>query len=238
MEQVWLKSSGRRKALLIWACAGCAVPGLSAQTLPSPDPKVVVQKATQDLVLSGLAEKALHEGEKAPDFTLPDAHGKPVKLSTLLAKGPVVLTFYRGGWCPYCNLQLRSYQQALPDIHALGAELIAVSPQTPDKSFSTAEVDGLAFPVLSDIRNHVARQFRLVFRVPDEVYRAYEGFGINLEAANGDATHELPMPGTYVIDSDGTIRFAYVNADYRVRTPVQRLLQVLHTLKGASTKVP
>lgn len=238
MEQVWLKSSGRRKAFLTLACAGCAVPGLSAQPSPAPDPKVVVRKATQDLILSGLAEKALHQGEKAPDFELPDAHGKPVKLSTLLAKGPVVLIFYRGGWCPYCNLQLRSYQQALPDIHALGAELVAVSPQTPDKSQSTAEVDGLAFPVLSDKGNQVARRFRLVFRVPDDVYRAYEGFGINLETANGDATHELPMPGTYVVDRDGTIRFAYVNADYRVRAPVQRLLQVLHTMKDASTKVP
>lgn len=114
--------------------------------------------------------------------------------------------------------------------------MVAVSPQTPDKSFSTVEVDGLAFPVLSDTRNHVARLFRLVFRVTDVVYRPYEGFGINLEAANGDPTHELPMPGTYVIDRDGTIRFAYVYADYRVRTPVQRLLQVLHTMKDASTK--
>lgn len=93
--------------------------------------------------------------------------------------------------------------------------------------------------VLSDQGNQVARQYRFVFRVPDDVYRAYEGFGINLEAANGDATHELPMPGTYVIDRDGTIRFAYVNADYRVRLPVQRLLDVLHTMKGASpTKAP
>lgn len=222
MERTWLRMSGRRKATVAWMCVGCAASALLTQAPPTPDPKATLQKATENLARSGLADKALRDGAKVLDFTLPDAHGQPIRLSALVAKGPVVLTFYRGGWCPYCNLQLRSYQQALPEIHALGAELVAVSPQTPDKTLSTAEMDGLAFPVLSDAGNQVARKFGLVFRVPDEVYKAYRGFGIDLEASNGETTHELPMPGTYIIGQDWTIRFAFVNADYRVRLPAPR----------------
>lgn len=230
----------RRKIFLTWACAGCSSVGLMGQTPPPsgpkgvsqvPDPKALLQKATQDLINSDIAGKALHEGVKAPDFALSDPHGKSVRLSALLAQGPVVLTFYRGGWCPYCNLQLRSYQQALPEIRALGAELVAVSPQTPDKSLSTAEIDGLLFPVLSDRGNEVARSFGLVFRVSDEVTKAYRGFGIDIEASNGEATHELPIPATYLIDRDGTIRFAYVNAEYKVRLSAARLLDWLRALK-------
>lgn len=236
MKQSWLKSLGRRKAVVVWACVGCAAASLIAQAPPSHDPKAILQKATENLIQSGLAEKALRVGAKVPDFSLPDAHGTAIRLSALLAKGPVVLSFYRGGWCPYCNLQLRSYQQILPAIHRLGAELVAISPQRPDKSLSTVEKDELAFPVLSDTQNQVARQFGLVFRVPEEVYKAYLGFGIDLEASNGEATHELPMPGTYVIDRERTIRFAFVNADYKIRLSAPQLLEALRALNESPRK--
>ena len=194
-------------------------------------PKAILQRATEQLIRSGLAGRALKEGQPAPDFTLPDAQGKPVTLSALLARGPVVLTFYRGGWCPYCNLQLKGYQEALGRIHALGAELVAVSPQVPDKTIDTVQKDALTFPVLSDVGHTVARKYGLVFRVVDEVIPIYRKNGIDLEASNGDASHELPMPGTYIIGKDGVVRLAHVDADYTKRLPVDRILEKLKELR-------
>lgn len=198
-----------------------------AQAPGQPSPKAVLAKATADLVKTGQAERAVHQGQKAPDFTLPDAQGHPVKLSDLLKKGTVVLTFYRGGWCPFCNRQLRSYQDHLAEIHAKGAELVAVSPQTPDGTVSTEEKDALTFPVLSDAGNKVARSYGLVFKVPDEVLPIYKQFGIDLEKQNGDGSHELPMPATYIIGRDGMIQLSYVQADYQKRLPVETLLAAL-----------
>ena len=119
------------------------------------------------LAESGIARQALQVGSKAPDFSLPDAHGKPVTLSALLTKGPVVVTFYRGGWCPFCDLQLRAYQGALGAIHDLGAELVAISPQTPDYALLDVEKKQLTFPVLTDKGNAVARDFKLVFALSE-----------------------------------------------------------------------
>lgn len=200
---------------------------LRAQTAAEPDPKAVLARATEDLMKSGQAERAIHQGQAAPDFTLPDAKGRVVRLSELLAKGPVILTFYRGGWCPYCNLQLKSYQARLAEIRAKGAELVAVSPQTPEYTLSTAEKDALAFPVLSDVGGKVARAYGLVFKVPDQVVPIYRTFGIDLEKHNGDSRHELPIPGTYLIDHDGTVLLSHVDADYRKRLPIEALLAAL-----------
>lgn len=200
---------------------------LSAQTSTQPDPKAILAKATEDLVKSGQAERAIHQGQKAPDFTLPDAKGQPVRLSDLLKKGPVILTFYRGGWCPFCNLQLKSYQSRLAEIRAKGAELVAVSPQTPEYTLSTVEQDALTFPVLSDVEGKVARTYGLVFKVPDDVVPIYKKFGIDLEKHNGDARHELPIPGTYLIGRDGTVLLSHVDADYKKRLPVETILDAL-----------
>lgn len=212
-----------RIPLLALTLAILAVP-LEAQ---ATDPKTVLAKATEDLMRSGQAERAVHRGQKAPDFTLPDAKGQVVRLSGLLKKGPVILTFYRGGWCPYCNLQLRSYQAHLAEIRAKGAELVAVSPQIPEYTLSTAEKDALTFPVLSDVGGKVAREYGLVFQVPDEVVPIYRQFGIDLEKHNGDTRHELPIPGTYLIGPDGTVLLSHVDADYKKRLPVEALLAAL-----------
>ncbi len=204
--------------------------GLAAQaTGPAgtPDPRAILAKATQELEQTGQAQRAIHQGQRAPDFTLPDAKGGPVRLSELLKKGPVVLTFYRGGWCPFCNLQLKSYQAHLAQLRAAGAELVAVSPQTPDATATTAEKDALDFPVLSDMGNQVARSYGLVFRLPDAVVPIYRQFGIELEKANGDASHELPMPATYLIGRDGIVKLAQVEADYKKRMPIETLLEAL-----------
>jgi peroxiredoxin len=197
---------------------------LQAQAQADPDPKVIMAQATERLEKSGQAQRAVHKGQMAPDFTLPDAKGRPVRLSELLKKGPVVLTFYRGGWCPFCNLQLKSYQDHLPEIRAKGAELVAVSPQLPDSTASTVEKDALAFPVLSDVGNQVARKYGLVFKLADDLVPIYRKYGIDLEKTNGDATHELPMPGTYIIGKDGKVLLSFVEADYKKRLPVESLL--------------
>ena len=142
-------------------------------------------KADLALAAGGITERALKAGATAPDFILPDVHGNKVKLSTLLAKGPVVLSFYRGGWCPYCNLELRALQQVLPQLKQLGATLVAISPQTPDESLSTSEKNALSFPVLSDQASTVASSFGITFDLADELRPIYTAFNHALPQKNG-----------------------------------------------------
>ena len=178
------------------------------------------------LARSGIASSGLREGTLAPDFTLPDVYGRAVTLSALLGQGPVVLTFYRGEWCPYCNLQLRAYETILPQIRELGVSLVAVSPQTPDQSLTTTEQKGLTFPVLSDAGNEFARRYGLVYSL-SQTLRAVSP---DLPAYNGDESWELPMPGTFVIAPDGTLRLAFVEADWTRRLEPAALLGALRAL--------
>jgi len=185
---------------------------------------------TRRLVESGIADNSLKVGDKVPDFNLPNAAGEEVRLKELLDKGPVILNFYRGGWCPYCNLELNAYQKHIPDINELGASLVAISPQTPDNSLSTAEKNELKFQVLSDVGNKVANQFGLVFKVPSELQEIYNNFGITLPKFNGDESWELPMPGTYVIDKDGTVSYAFADADYTKRAEPDEVIAKLEEI--------
>lgn len=185
------------------------------------------------LVASGVAGRALQVGERAPDFTLPDALGRPVTLSRLIEQGPAVVTFYRGAWCPYCNLQLHAYQAILPQIRAAGATLVAISPQTPDQSLTMAEKKGLAFPVLSDAGNAVARRYGLVFAVAEALRPLYTRIGSDLPTFNGDASWELPIPGTFIVAQDGTVRLAFVDADYTHRQEPADLLAGLQAVADA-----
>jgi peroxiredoxin len=184
------------------------------------------------LAESGIARQALQVGSKAPDFTLPDAHGKPVTLSALLAKGPAVVTFYRGGWCPFCDLQLRAYEGALGAIHDLGAELIAISPQTPDYALSDVEKKQLTFPVLTDQGNRVAREFKLVFALSDELKKLQTHFGSVLPKFNGDESWELPMPGTFVLDRRGIVRFASVDPNWMVRVEPAAIVEAVRAARA------
>lgn len=185
--------------------------------------------ATVDLARSGIAERSVPVGAAAPTFSLPDATGEQVSLGGLLAKGPVVLSFYRGGWCPYCNLELRALQSALSDIEAAGATLVAVSPQLPDSSLSTAQKLELSFPVLSDVGNVVARAYGLVFSLPEDLRAVYDRMGNDLPAVNGDHTFELPVPATYVIGGDGTVAWRFVEPDYKRRGEPADILQALRS---------
>ncbi len=179
------------------------------------------------LAESGIAHLALQVGAKAPDFTLPDAHGRPVTLSALLARGPAVVTFYRGGWCPFCDLQLRAYQGALGAIHELGAELVAISPQTPDYALSDVEKKQLTFPVLTDQGNRVAREFKLVFALSETLRQLQTHFGSVLPKFNGDDSWELPMPGTFVLDRQGVVKLASVDPNWMVRVEPSTILEAL-----------
>src|SRR5271156_6058939 len=163
----------------------------------------------------GLLDRSLKAGQAAPGFTLPDAYGREVSLKTLLAKGPVVVSFYRGEWCPYCNIELHGLQEALPKIREFGATLIAISPEKPDHGIVATEKNKLTFPVLSDLGNKVARQFGIVFQVGQELREFSKNvFKNDLALRNGDQSYELPVPATFVIDKPGTVRFAHADVDY------------------------
>ena len=187
----------------------------------------------EDLLASFPIERATAVNDQAPDFTLPDAQGRAVSLRELRRAGPAVVTFYRGGWCPYCNIQLRAYQSVLPEMTALGARLVAISPQLPDGSLSTAEANGLTFDVLSDVGNQVARRFGLVWSLPEELRAALRSNNKALPDINGDDTWELPAPATYVIAPDGCVELAAIDVDYRKRPEPDLILKALRALRPA-----
>ena len=181
----------------------------------------------------GLAKSALKTGDRAPAIVLGNARGDTVDVGALLKNGPVIVSFYRGGWCPYCNLELKAFQQALPEIKAAGAALVAISPEKPDDTLSTAEKNALSFEVLSDVGQKVGRAFGLVYQFGDELKRAYGGFGLDIPAKNGADEWALPISATYVIDRDGAIIYAYTDADYRDRADPADVLKVLKTTAAA-----
>ena len=190
----------------------------------------MMRKADDDLAAGGLIEKAKKVGDAAPDFELPDHEGNVVKLADLLADGPVVLSFYRGGWCPFCQVELAALREALGEINAAGARLVAVTPALPERTMVTAMKHELEFPILSDAGNGVARRFGLVFALDPNLRPLYRQIGVDLADFNGSDTWEIPVPATYVINKDGTIRFAYVNTDYKQRAEPTDIIAAIKEL--------
>jgi peroxiredoxin len=197
-----------------------------------PEIREAMTQADMDLAASGITQRAMKAGDRAPDFRLPDARGGDVRLRDLLAKGPAVVSFYRGGWCPYCNLELRALQNALPAIRQLGAELVAISPQTPDESLSTAEKNELAFAVLSDVGSATARAYGIAFDLAEELRPIYARAGHALPDRNGDDSWVLPIPATYVIDTTGVIVLAFIDVDYRNRLEPSEIIATLGSLRN------
>jgi len=206
---------------------------LKAESIAThPKEKVdVLLDETEKLSKSGIVEAAPKTGDTLKDFTLPNHLGEKTSLASLRERGPVVVTFYRGGWCPYCNLELRAYQAALPEIKAAGATLVAITPELPDASLSTTEKNELEFEVLTDANSDYARQLKLVFTLPERLRPIYESFGINVEKHNGQGQFDLPLAATFVIDTDGAIACAAVDADYTVRAEPADVVRVLESLR-------
>ena len=175
---------------------------------------------------------ALNLDQNAPRFELPNQHGEQVLLDELLAKGPVVITFYRGSWCPYCNLQLKALQSRLPEIHALGAQLVAISPQAPDGSMSENDIRNMDFVVLSDQNADVAASYGVAWQVPAFLLdHMREDRGLDLESLNNGNGSILPIPATFVLDSEGKVTWRYVDVDYRTRSEPQDIINALKALQ-------
>lgn len=187
-----------------------------ATMLPA-DVRATIDRTTAEQVALHPERAALQVGQRMPDFTLPDATGRQVSSTVLRAAGPLLVTFYRGEWCPYCNLALQALQRELPALAERGVTLVAISPEQPDHALSMQQKHALAFPVLSDAGNRVAQSFGLVFTLSPELQPVYRGFGIELPERNGDGSQTLPLPGTFLVDRGGIVRAAWVDADYRRR---------------------
>ena len=200
---------------------------------PTKEVLDAMHRATAELIESGQAQRAKKAGDVAPEFTLNDSDGKPVSSRELLAKGPLVVSFYRGVWCPYCNMELQALQSALPEIAARGASLIAISPQTAPNSRKSQRDNKLGFPILSDVKSEVANAFGVRFALQDYLIELYKGFKNDLPALNDDPSWVLPMPARFVIGTDGIIAYAEVNPDYTQRPDPSELLPVLDRLNAS-----
>ena len=187
------------------------------------------EKAIEQMREAG-QNKGVRVGTKAPDFTLASMDGKQITLSKELEKGPVVLVFYRGVWCPFCNLELRAYEQIIDEIEAVNGGVIAISPQTAEYSSAIQEKHGLRFPVVSDVQNQTAKKYELTSQMSEKLKQIYQSIEISLDVFNGNDSWELPLPATYVIDREGIIRCASVDADYKKRVEPGEVLRLLQAL--------
>ena len=195
----------------------------------SPEDIVVMGQAGEDLA-GQMPDPGIKVGEKAPDFVLKNALGQPVSLADKLKQGPVVLVFYRGAWCPFCNMHLHVLRQSLPAFKQYGAQLIAITPQTPDKSVEQFKKKGYPFEVLSDLDSQVMKAYRLYFELPDDLVGVYKKHGLDIEAYNGDGRNVLPVPGVFVIDTDGIVRAMQADTDYKKRMEPSTILAALKAL--------
>ena len=196
----------------------------------SDEKKQIYADGIADVKNSGILDSALNVGDKAPNFTLNNALNKQVSLYDELKNGPVILTWYRGGWCPYCNITLHYLQEKLPEFKKAGATLIALTPEVPDKSLSTSEKNDLEFNVLSDVNNVVGKEYGVVFQLTMDVASIYEA-GFGLSEYNGNKNNELPLAATYVIDKNGIIQYAFLDSDYRNRAEPSAIINALQKLK-------
>jgi len=186
-----------------------------------------MHRATAELIASGAAQRAKKAGDSAPPFTLEDGYGNVVKSDDLLKKGPLILSFYRGVWCPYCNLELQALEAAKPNFDRFGALVVAISPQTAPNSRKSARQNNLSFPILSDVKGNVGAAFGLRFELPDYLVNLYKSLKNDLPTFNDDPSWSLPMPARYVIGQDATILYSEVNPDYTRRPEPEDMIPVL-----------
>ena len=189
--------------------------------------QAINDRATEEFRQAGLAQKALRVGDRAPAFTLPDVNGKPVSSTELLAHGPLIVTFLRGRWCPFCCATVEAWQAHLSGVKLRGANLVAISPMTTKQADFMRDQHKLMFPILSDLGNQVAEQFEVAYQVPAYQQDLFKTVFINLPFINGDESWTLPLPATFVIDRNGTVRYAFADADYTLRAEPSEVLNSL-----------
>ena len=191
----------------------------------------VMEKASKDLA-SSMPAPGIRVGEKAPDFVLNNALGKAVSLKDKLKQGPVVLVFYRGAWCPFCNMHLHVLQGNLPEFKKYGAQLITITPQTPDKSVEQFKEKGYPFEVLSDLDSQVMKDYRLYFELPADLVEVYKNHGLDIETFNGKGRNVLPVPGSFVIDTNGIVRAMFADTDHKKRMEPSAIIDALKAIKN------
>jgi peroxiredoxin len=195
----------------------------------------VIGTANADFAATFQPDQAIKVGDILPSFTLSDALGNDVNSNTLLAKGPLLITFYRGSWCPFCNLALASLQRILPAITTAGVTLVAITPELPDSALSTAEKLELKFPVLSDVGNLFAEKLRIVFKQPDSLMKLHDSFGQDLKKLNGDDSGKVPIPATMLVDEKGLLRNLFLEVDYTKRLEPEEALNWIEELKAENS---
>ena len=193
------------------------------------DVLALMNTTNEELIAQHIKDNALQVGQKVENFSLANHQGENIELADLLKKGPVIISFYRGGWCPYCNLELKALNDYLPQFKTQSAQLIAISPQLPDETLSTAQKNDLEFDVLSDVSNKVAEQFGLLFTLDERIQALYTQFGIDFEHYYGDKSFKLPLPATYVINQEGIITYAFLNEDYTLRAEPTDVMAALES---------
>jgi peroxiredoxin len=208
------------------------------QSAASPSPFTEADRAIMDKAARTLAanmpDPGIKVGMRAPDFTLKNALGKNVTLKDELKKGPVILVFYRGAWCPFCNLHLHTLEKSLPLFKEYNAQLITVTPQTPDKSAEQIKKDGYPFEVLSDTDSQVMKAYKLYYELPDDLIAVYKNHGLDIEAFNGKGRNVLPVPGSFVIDQQGRVRAMQAETDYKQRMEPARMIYALKAIAAGN----
>jgi len=191
-------------------------------------------RATAELKALGIEDRAVRTGDPMPDFELPNQDGALRRFSDYLEESPVVLNVYRGGWCPYCNLEMKALHDALPQIEASGARLVGMAPETPDNAMATAERHRIRIDILSDAGNRVAERLGLVYELPEVLRPIYQGLGIDIPAYNGDDSFALPVPATYIVRRDGVVAHAFVDSDYTQRMEPAEIVARLEAFAAAA----
>ena len=199
------------------------------RTTWTDEDKAIMTAASEQLA-NDLPNPGLKAGNKAPNFSLKNAFGESIELNQELAKGPIVLIFYRGAWCPYCNLHLYALKNNLAEFEKYGAQVIAITPQSPDKSAEQVKKDGFPFQVLSDTTSSVMKAYKLYFELPSDLMRIYKEHGLDIEEFNGEGRNGLPTPGAFIIDKNGIIRTMQAEVDYKSRMAPEAIIAALAKL--------
>ncbi|HEO65169.1 MAG TPA: AhpC/TSA family protein [Spirochaetes bacterium] len=203
-----------------------------ANSYDLPEDVIRTIQSTNALLEASGSVPGLDIGDRAPEFILPNAYGKDISLDESLQKGLVVLSFYRGDWCPYCNLELRALQDVLPEIESLGASLITISPQPPTNALSLTEKHNLAFEVLSDLYQEATHDYGLHYTVPPEVQDIYLNvFNLDLSEHTADGSWDLPVPATFILDREGIVRASYVSTNFLTRMEPEMVLEELRSIR-------